>query len=118
LILKATLKGGFFNNKNSGKVSPESLLRAAPQGKIPSPKKSPPFVPHGLHALFCGFRTVNPSVVFFCHTFCKWQKRRLHSNRHHRAALAPEKNNPKLLYITCSYIRSPPDGETIGINIT
>jgi len=34
------------------------------------------------------------------------KKRRLHSNRPHRAALAPEKNNPKLLYITCSYGRS------------
>ena len=32
--------------------------------------------------------------------------------------LRQKKNNSKLLYITCSYIRSPPDGETTGINIT
>ena len=24
----------------------------------------------GLHSLFAGFRTLHPSVVFFCHTFC------------------------------------------------
>ena len=74
--------------------------------KNPQPPKSPPFEPLCLHVLFVGFRTINTAVVFFCHTFCKRQKRRLHSNRHHRATLAPEKNNSKLLYITCSYIRA------------
>jgi hypothetical protein len=62
-----------------------------------------------LHSLFAYLRAINPAVVFFCHTFCNQryiqsvvfskplfqsthkQKRRLHSNRHHRAALAPEK---------------------------
>jgi len=37
---------------------------------IPSRQKSPPLVPLGLHGLFVGFRTINPSVAFFCHTFC------------------------------------------------
>jgi len=55
-------------------------------------------LPLGLHGLFVGFRTINPAVVFFCHTFCKRQKRRLHSNRHHRAALAPEKKQLKAIY--------------------
>ena len=55
-------------------------------------------VPLGLHGLFVGFRTIHPSVVFFCHTFCEKQKRRLHSNRHHRATLAPEKKQPKAMY--------------------
>jgi hypothetical protein len=51
---------------------PDSSLRAAPQDKIPSPKKSPPFLSisfsltatelvevHGLHGLFWGFRAIN-----------------------------------------------------------
>jgi len=37
----------------------EQLRRA-----IPSPKKSPPFVPHGLHSLFWGFRTIHASLFF------------------------------------------------------
>jgi len=24
----------------------------------------------GLHSLFASLRTINPAVVFFCHTFC------------------------------------------------
>jgi hypothetical protein len=31
---------------------------------IPSRQKSSPLVPLGLHGLFVGFRTINPSVVF------------------------------------------------------
>jgi hypothetical protein len=54
---------------------------------------------------------INPSftVMFFqnhCFNPPTKAKRRLHSNRHHRAALVPEKNNSKLLYIICSYIRA------------
>jgi len=58
-----------FEHK-SGQASPESKLRAAPQDKIiPSLQKSPPFVPHGLHGLFAGFRTIHPNVVFFLSHF-------------------------------------------------
>lgn len=64
---------------------------------ITNRQKSPPLVPLGLHGLFVGFRTINPAVVFFCHTFCKMQKRRLHSNHHHRTALAPEKKQLKAI---------------------
>jgi len=48
-----------FPDERSGQALPESLLRAAPQGKIPSPKQSPPLVPLGLHGLLCGFRAIN-----------------------------------------------------------
>jgi len=58
---------------------------------IPSLQKSSPFVPHGLHSPFVGFRAINPSVVFFLSHFLRKAKRRWHSNRHHRAALVPEK---------------------------
>jgi len=95
----------FINNKKAVRLR-LSVHYGHLRKATTSHKKSPPFVPHGLHGLLCGFRTINPAVVFFCHTFCKRQKRRLHSNRHHRATLAPEKNNSKLLYITCSYIRA------------
>jgi len=45
----------------------------------------------------------SPLQLFFSITlFAKGKKRRLHFNRHHRAALAPEKNNSKLIYITFS----------------
>ena len=36
--------------------------------------------------------------INFENTFCKRQKRRLHSNRHHRATLAPEKKQLKAMY--------------------
>jgi hypothetical protein len=74
----------------------------------------------GLHSPFVGFRTINPAVVFFLSHFLQsshsWhiafsrsskksisqstrrQKRRLHSNRHHRAALVPEKKQLKAGY--------------------
>jgi hypothetical protein len=42
---------------------------------IPSRQKSPPFVPHGLHGLFVGFRTINPSVVFFLSHFLQKAKK-------------------------------------------
>ena len=42
---------------------------------ITSRQKSPPLVPLGLHGLFVGFHTINPSVVFFCHTFCRKSKK-------------------------------------------
>ena len=58
------------SSAESGQVSPDSLLRAAPPGKVPSLQKSSPFVPHGLHSLFADFHTIHPAVVFFCHTFC------------------------------------------------
>jgi hypothetical protein len=72
---------------------------------IPSRQKSPPLVPLGLHGLFVGFRTINPAVVFFCHTFCKSKKDvcteiypDLKRDRHHRAALAPEKKTTQSYY--------------------
>ena len=110
--------GGKRVRPKAVRFSPDSSLRAAPRA-IPSLQKSSPFVPHGLHSLFAGFRTIHPAVVFFCHTFCNprtfgtllflvpqknqlanqptRQKRRLHSNRHHRAALAPEKKQLKAI---------------------
>jgi len=68
-------------------------LRRAITGR----QKSSPIVPLGLHSLFACLRAIHPSVVFFCHTFCKRQKRRLHSNRHHRAAPAPENKQLKAI---------------------
>ena len=91
--------------------------------------------------------TINPAsaqstlvLFFFCHTFCnprtiwhiafsRFSKRSIsQSTRKAKKTFALQppppcytyarKNNSKLLYITCSYIRSPPDGETTGINIT
>ena len=50
--------------QTKGQASPDSLLRAAPLGIIPSQQKSPPLVPLGLHGLFVGFRTINPSLFF------------------------------------------------------
>jgi hypothetical protein len=83
-----------------------------------------------LHGLFVGFRTINPSVVFFCHTFCNptyfhsvvFSKPLFQSTHKSKkesgtptATAVPEmrqkKNNSKLLYITCSYIRSPAFGD-------
>ena len=76
-----------FNCEESGQVSPESKLRAAPPVKVSSLQKSPPLLScslslskRGLHGLFAGFRTIHPNVVFFCHTFCIRQKRRLHGD--------------------------------------
>jgi hypothetical protein len=45
------------------------MITGSSAGQIISLQKSSPFVPHGLHSLFAGFRTIHPSVVFFCHTF-------------------------------------------------
>jgi hypothetical protein len=108
-------------------------------GQIRSRQKSPPLVPLGLHGLFVGFRTINTTVVFsvtllqstrnwhiaFSRSSIKINKP-IQTQGKKTFALQPpppccicaRKNNPKLLYITCSYIRSPPDGETTGINIT
>jgi len=59
-----------MNKEKNGQVSPDSQLRAAERGKITGRQKSSLFVPHGLHSLFAGLRTINPAVVFFCRTFC------------------------------------------------
>jgi len=85
-----------------------------------SKHRSPSLSRRGLHGLFVGFRAIHPAVVFFCHTFCNprtiWhiafsrsskksisqsthrQKSRLHSNRHHRATLVPEKKTTQSYY--------------------
>ena len=70
---------------------PESLLRTAPQGIIPNP------VPLSLHGLLSAFAHSTLLLFFLSHFLQKKQKRRLHSNRHHRAALAPEKKQLKAI---------------------
>ena len=61
-------------------------------------QKSSPLVPLGLHSLFACLPTIHASLFFFCHTFCKRQKKTF--------ALQPpppcctcarKKTNPKLL---------------------
>jgi len=89
----------------------DSSLWAAPQGN-PQPPKIPTLsrqlAEHaevqGLHGLFVGFRTIHVSLFFFCHIFCNRQKDvyteiypGLKRDRHHRAALAPEKKQLKAI---------------------
>jgi len=93
-------KWGIFNL--SGQASPESQLRAAPQGKIPSRQKSPPFVPHGLHGLFVGFRTIHASLFFSVTLFAKGKKDVCTPTATTVLHLRQKKNNSKLLYMTCS----------------
>ena len=82
--------------KKSGQASPVSLLRSAPQVNH-QPPKIPALRTSGLARSFCRLPHNPRFLVFFCHTFCKRQKRRLHSNSHHRAALVPEKKQLKAI---------------------
>jgi len=60
-----------------------------------------------LDGLFCGFRTINPSVVFFSVTlFAEGKKDVCTPTATTVPHLRQKKNNSKLLYITCSYGRS------------
>ena len=101
----------------SGQALPVSILRAAPQGN-PQPLKIPTIRSSWLARSFLWLPHNPRFVVFICHTFCKRQKRRLHSNRHHRAALAPEKKQLKAIIHNLVMVVSLPKGRAIGKPIT
>jgi hypothetical protein len=90
-------------------------------GRIPSRQKSPPFLVSSMSlskrracTVFLSASAQSTLLLFFSVTlFAKGKKDvcteiypALKRDRHHRVTLAPEKNNPKLRYITCSYIRA------------
>jgi len=70
---------------------------------IPSPKKPSPFVPHGLQSFFVASAQSTLRCLFLSH-FLQKSKRRLHSNRHHRAALAPEKTTQSSITLAFTYL--------------
>ena len=105
-------------------------MRAAPLGNLRQAKiltlsrqLAEPVEAQGLHSLFACLHTINPAVVFFCHTFCNQpffhsvvflnhyfnpptgKEVGVHSNLHHHVRLAPEKKQPEAKFITCSYMR-------------
>jgi len=73
---------------------------------IPSPKKSPPFVPHGLHGLFCGFRTIHASLFFSVMFFAInpsfivmfFSKTTISIHAKEKQKNTPEKQQPKAMY--------------------
>jgi hypothetical protein len=75
-------------------------------GQIPSRQKSPPLVPLGLHGLFVGLRTIHASLFFSVTLFAKGKKDVCTPTATTVLHLRQKKNNSKLLYITCSYIRA------------
>jgi hypothetical protein len=77
--------------------------------QIPSHKKAPPFVPHGLHGLFCGFRSIHASLSFSVTLFAINPSFTVMFFQNHcfnpptrSKKLRQRKANSKLLYITCS----------------
>jgi hypothetical protein len=93
------------NTKESGQASPLSLLRSAPQvnhqpPKIPAPRTS------GLARSFYRLPHNPRFVVFFVTLFAKGKKDVCTPTATTVLHLCQKKNNSKLLYITCSYIRA------------
>ena len=115
LIIRLRNVSGLFilsNNERKRSGKPERLLRAA-QRDNPQPPKIPTIRTSWLARSFCRLPHNPRFVVFFCHTFCNQPffhsdvfTKPLFQSTHKKQKDAPEKNNPKLLYITCSYGRS------------